>query len=349
MQKLTTIAVDTAKNVFEIVIDSKPKRQRLRLSREQFRSFISNHETARFVMEACGGAHHWARMMAERGHEVRMLPAPYVRPYRRRSKTDHADCLAMLEADKNTDILSVPIKPLDAQALQGLHRIRSGWMATRTARINALRGHLREFGIALPEGIKRARSMFAESIDDSAVPQTIKPALVLLLDEINHLESQIDTIERQLATIAKQNTSAKRLMDVPGIGLLTATALLASAGSAGSASYFRSGRHMASWIGLTPREHSSGSKRTLGGISKRGDPYLRMLLIHGARSLLRAASQRLKSGRPLDRLQRWAMQLQERTTHNKAACAVANKMARIAWACWVQETCYAREPSPAAA
>ncbi|MEM9383426.1 MAG: transposase [Pseudomonadota bacterium] len=143
MQKLTTIAVDTAKLVFEVVIDAKPKRRSMRLSHDEFRAFIVTQERSRFVLEACGGARHWARLMAAHGHEVRMLPALYIRPYRRRNKTDRADCLAMLEADKNTEILSVPIKPVDAQALQALYRARSGWMATRTARINALRGHLR--------------------------------------------------------------------------------------------------------------------------------------------------------------------------------------------------------------
>ncbi|MEM9383425.1 MAG: IS110 family transposase [Pseudomonadota bacterium] len=183
----------------------------------------------------------------------------------------------------------------------------------------------------MPEGVNKARAMFAESIDDDAVPQMLRPALHTLLQEIDDLEVKVDAVEHQLAGFAKQSPSAKRLMGIPGNGLLTATAMLASAGKA---SYFRSGHHLASWIGLTPREHSSGSRGTLGGISKRGDPYLRMLLVHGARPLLRAANQRVKSDRPLDTLQRWALQLQERTTHNKAACAIADKMARIAWACW---------------
>ncbi len=344
MQKLTTIAVDTAKLVFEVVIDSKPKRRTMRLSREQFHAFVVNHPHARFVLEACGGAHHWARVMEQCGHEVRMLPVQYIKPYRRRNKTDRADCLAMLEADRNPEILSVPVKPDDAQALQGLHRIRSGWQATRTARINALRGHLREFGIVLPEGINRARGMFAEAIEDDAIPGILRGALIRLLEDINVLEAQLLAIDRELAQVAKQHEAARRLTEIPGIGNVIATAFVASAGKA---EYFRSGRHLASWIGLTPREHSSGSRRNLGGISKRGDPYLRMQLIHGARSVLRAAKQKQDSGRALDKLQRWALQLRERTTHNKAACAVANKMARIAWACWATDTGYAREPAAA--
>lgn len=341
MQKLTTIAVDTAKLVFEVVIDSKPKRRSMRLSRDQFHAFIIGHPRAHFVLEACGGAHHWARIMEQCGHEVRMLPVQNIKPYRRRNKTDRADCLAMLEADRNPEIFSVPVKPVDAQALQGLHRIRSGWQATRTARINALRGHLREFGIVLPEGVNRARGMFAGAIEDDAVPEMLRGALTRLLEDINALEAQLLAIDRQLAQVAKQHDVARRLTEIPGVGNVVATAFIASAGKA---EHFRSGRHLASWIGLTPREHSSGSRRTLGGISKRGDPYLRMQLIHGARSVLRAAKQKQDSGKPLDRLQRWALQLRERTTHNKAACAVANKLARIAWACWISDTGYAREP-----
>lgn len=330
-----TIAVDTAKLVFEVA-ESEDGRvvRRRRLSRAEFSEYLGTRQPAKFVMEACGGAHHWARAMQRCGHEVRLLPVPYVCAYRRRNKTDRADCLAMLEADKNPEILSVPVKTVDAQAIQGLHRLRSQWMATRTARINTLRGLLREFGVVMPEGAATALKRLPEAMDDPGVPAMLRPGLQEMLAEIRQLEKRLIDVERQLGAISQQTEPIERLRQVSGIGLLTATALYASAGDAKN---FRSGRHLSSWLGLTPREHSSGQLRRLGGISKRGDRYVRMLLTHGARSVLLRAGQMQRAGQDLNHLQKWALDLRSRMNHNKATCALANKLARIAWATWRYE------------
>ncbi|HSW12712.1 MAG TPA: IS110 family transposase [Solimonas sp.] len=342
----TLIAVDTAKLVFEIAeAGSAGKVQRrLRLSRQQFSEYVATRQQAEFVLEACGGAHHWARMMQSCGHRVRLLPVPYVCAYRRRNKTDRADCLAMLEAAKNPEILPVPVKTVEHQAIQGLHRCRSAWMETRTARINTLRGLLREFGVILPVGATTALQRIPEALAGDSVPPRLRPALQALLDEIGELQGRIASVERQLESVSRENPVIEHLRDISGIGLLTATALYASANDA---QHYRSGRHLASWLGLTPREHSSGNVRRLGSISKRGDRYVRMLLTHGARSVLLRAGQTQRAGQELNALQRWVLALKERVGHNKATCALANKLARIAWATWRHGTVF--DPNQAAA
>lgn len=329
----TTIAVDLAKDVIEVAIANQAGKiqQRHRLSRTGFSKLLHTEATAEVVMEACGSAHHWSRLAQGCGHQVRLLPAQYVAPYRRRNKTDRADCNAIVQAARDPEILSVPTKSVEQQSLQAIHRFRSNWMQTRTARINSLRGWFRELGIAIPVGAKKAIAAFPELIDDERTPVWIRPQLQALLAEIHTLEEQIPCCEQQLAAAAKQNDDIQRLEQVSGIGLLTASAIVASAGNA---EYFRNGRHFSAWMGLTPKETSSGTTRRLGPISKRGDGYVRMLLIQGARSVLMSAIKKHKAGQPLNKLQRWAMQRYEHSHFNKAAVAVANKLARIAWATW---------------
>ena len=207
------------------------------------------------------------------------------------------------------------MKSIEQQALQALHRLRSGWMSTRTRRINMLRGFCREFGMEISVGAARG----------------------LALEEIRLMEARIDSLERELAAIARQSEPCKALSSVPGIGLLTSTAMVAAVGDPRS---FQSARRYASFFGLTPREYSSGEHRYLGRISKRGNRYVRTLLTHGARSVLRAATVARRAGRNLDRLRSWALEVQARTNHNKATCALANKLARIAWAVWVKHERY---------
>lgn len=333
----TLIAVDLAKDVFELACANRAWRivDRKRLNRKQFHRFCSQHPPVTFVLEACGTAHHWARELQAMGHRVRLLPAQYIRAYVRRSKTDRHDAAAIVEAARNREIRPVPVKSVDQQCIQTLHRVRSQWMATRTARINALRGLLRELGYPLPLGaanaIKGARGCFEQ------LPQTVQPAVSALLDEIHELQDRAAAIEAHLKQHASQSDTVQRLLTVPGIGLLTATALNAAAGDAG---HFHNGRHLAAWLGLTPREYSSGHNRFLGRISKRGDGYVRMLLVHGARAVLNRAIQLTKAGQPLSRLQQWAVTLERRVGHNKAAVALANKLARIAWAVWHNNTAY---------
>ena len=282
-------------------------------------------------MEACGTAHHWARAFQAMGHAVKLLPPQHVRPYVRRNKTDRADAAALLEADRCGDILPVPVKTEAQQALQGLHRVRAGWMAARTARINTVRGLLREFGFDLPQGPAAVTGRVPGWLADesSPVPPALRQALSDVMAEIRELETRIKGLEKQLRQEAKQRPAVQKLVDVPGIGLLIATALVAAVGGMEA---FRDGRHLAAWLGLTPKESSSGNRRRLGRISRRGDPYLRTLLIHGARSALNAAVAKLAAGKDLTRLQRWAVELAGRVGHNKAATALANKLARIAYA-----------------
>jgi transposase len=294
-------------------------------------------------MEACGTASFWGRRFEAMGHEVVLLPPSQVRPYVPRNKTDSADAKALLEAHRNEAIRPVPIKSVGQQTLAALHRFRSGWVAERTARINTPRGVLREQGIVIPLGAPRVAPAVSALIEDadSEVPDGLRHTLWEACQEIQELQRRIRDAEKQLEALAKQFPAYERLRTIPGVGLLTATALLAFVGDVRR---FTTGRHFASYLGLTPNEYSSGLTRRLGGISKRGDCYLRMLLVHGARSVLFASRRRENP----ERLRVWAMELKERTGFNKAAVALANKIARIIWAVWRQdEAVYIAQPKAA--
>ncbi len=341
----TTVGVDLAKNVFEIVVANERGHivERQRLSRARFDRFFVNRAACRIVMEACGSAHHHARRLSSQGHDVVLLPAQYARAYVRRNKTDAADAAALIEAARCPDIRPVPIKSVDQQALQQLHRLRSQWMAARTSRINFLRACLREFGVCVPLGAQRAIQAVREALSNqaTAVPAVLHSILLELLAEIDLLEQRCKHIERELKRLNENDSVVERLLQIPGVGPLTATALRASVVDIHR---FPSARHFASWLGLTSREHSSGERRRLGRISKQGDPYLRTLLIHGARAVLLAARCAQRRGTSLDRLRTWALDLQERRGHNKAAVALANKLARIVWATWRYERDFSSIP-----
>lgn len=258
----------------------------------------------------------------------------------RRNKTDAADAVALLKAAREQDIKPVRIKNLEPQALQALHRTRSLWKADRTRRINTLRGFCREFGIPIALGARVGVEQIGRVLAEphSAIPALLRPTAALLIEEIRLLEARIGQLERDLAALVRSSPVCTTLLSVPGIGLLTSTALVAA--TSGDVTHFTDARHFASWFGLTPKEHASGNQRRLGAIRKQGDRYLRMLLIHGARSVLRAAAAAHPRGRPLVRLRAWAVTLQQRTNHNQAACALANKMARIAYACLRDHVAY---------
>lgn len=343
MEKSMTIAVDVAKDVLEVALaDGKGHIvERARLSRAKFLRFFDNRVPCAVVMEACGSAQHWARTLIGLGFSLRLLPPQYVRPYRRRNKTDRSDCEALLAAGANPEIRAVSVKNVEQQTIQQLHRVRSQWLRTRTARLNGLRGMLRELGIAIPTGAISAKRQAALLCETQ--PTALQSTVGSLLAEIHELEARMRLIERELARFAASRADIRKLQEVPGIGLLTATALWAAVADP---RLFRNGRHLASWLGLTPREWSSGTKRTLGRISKRGDVYIRMLLTHGARSVLNRAKLLARSGKPLNRLQRWALALEQRIGHNKATCALANKLARIAWALWRHERVFNGDFTP---
>ncbi len=331
----TTIGVDLAKNRFELAVADAQHRvqRRERLSRRQFERFFGNFPASRIVMESCASAHHWARTLRQLGHEVKLLPAQYVRAYVKRNKTDAADAAALIEASRCAEIRCVPVKSLEHQLIQQLHRMRSQWMGTRTARINQLRGCLREFGLVVPQGAARGLAQIREqlALADNGLPDALRPMMAEILSEIAELEERAKEAERQLKALTHEDLIVQRLLCIPGIGLLTATALRAAIVDI---QRFPSGRYLASWLGLTARESSSGERRRLGHISKRGDVYLRTLLIHGARAVLNAAMATDKHGRSLDRLRAWAVATERRCGYNKATVALANKLARIAWATW---------------
>ena len=331
----TTIGVDLAKNVFEIAVAGSDWKisERQRLNRAKFSMFFVHRAPCRVVMEACGSAHHWARKISACGHQVQLLPAQYVRAYVKRNKTDSADAAALIEAARCGDIRAVPVKSIEQQQLQALHRLRTQWMASRLRCINALRGILREFGITISVGANVAKDQIGAALaeSDSGIPEGLRPALADALGEVRTLEARITGIEHALATLTREEQTVRQLREIPGVGLLTGSALLASVGDI---QRFPSGRHFASWLGLTAREHSSAESRRLGRISKRGDVYLRTLLVHGARSALLGAHRAERARKPLDRLRRWALDCERRAGHNKATVALANRLARIVWATW---------------
>ena len=309
----TTIAVDLAKSVFQVAVSKKPGHvsEQHRLSRTRFIRFFAEHQPATVLLEACSSAHHWARELQSLGHSVIMLPPHAVRTYVPPNKTDRTDAKALLEAFRNKDIHPVPIKSVDQHVMMTLHRFRSAYMTQRTARINTTRGVLREIGIFIPVGAARVVPAVYDLAGDPErdIPRALRSVLTKVCTEIRDLEVRIRDIERQLENLARDDLIIGRLRTIPGIGLLTATALVAFVGDIGR---FPTGRHFASYLGLTPRERSSGLRRQLGRISKRGDTYIRMLLVHGARSVLWASK---KSKNP-DRLRSSALEIERSRGHN---------------------------------
>jgi transposase len=324
-----------AKNCFQLAeADSQYRiHHRDRLTRLRFVQRLSQHPRRRVVMEACGSAHHWARILGAHGHEVKLLPAQHVKAYVRRSKTDAADAAALIEASCCEDIKPVAIKSIEQQVLQQLHRLRTQWQDARKARICSLRGMLREFGVDIPMGITRGVAAIRGALGtyDNEVPDALRPYVSVVLTEIEELAVKVKGVERSLRDLTQQDPIVERIKQIPGIGLIIATAMRAAIADIHR---FPSGRHLACWLGITVREHSSGERRRLGRISKRGDVYLRTQLIHGARSALLAAKIAASKGLELDRLRRWAIDTEKRVGHNKASVALANKLARIIWATW---------------
>jgi transposase len=318
----TTYGVDIAKNVFQVhwVEPASGEICRRKLVRAKFSQFFARREAGLVVMEACGGAHHWARELSALGHRVELLPPHEVRKFVSGNKDDAADARAIWLAAQYQDIRRVAPKSAQQQAELSMHRMRSHWMSVRTATINALRGLLYEFGLALPKGRVSALRWLAEH--RVKAEEQLPPVMVRMLDAqlqaLRELDERVRAMDVEIELAQRGNEAARRLRQVPGIGLLGATALAATLGD-GSA--WRNAREFACCIGLTPRHSGSGGKVRMGGISKRGDAYLRTLLIHGARNLVRCAA-------PAP----WVAQLLQRRPFNVVATAVAHKLARTAWA-----------------
>lgn len=335
--QLNPVGIDLAKSVFQLSIADAQHTvtQRKRLSRAQFHKWLATSEPRKLIMEACATSHYWGREAKAYGHEVILLHAHYVRAYVRRNKTDAADADALLEAARNPDLKPIPIKSEEQQALQSLHRIRAQWVGARTARMNEARALLLEFGVMVPRGARAIQTELRAASEH--IPALLQGALCRLAEEISALSERIQQIDNELRAYAKQSPLCTRLITVPGVGVTIATALV---GRVQDLHRFRSARSFSSWLGITAREISSGHTRHLGPISRRGDTYLRTLLTHGARSALLAAHRQQRSNKPLTHTQTWVLTLEQRSCHNKATVALANKMARSIWAIWTRDTTY---------
>jgi transposase len=326
----TTFGLDIAKNVMQLhwVEPATGEIKRKKLSRGKLCEFFAQREPARIALEACGGAHHWARTLGALGHRVELLPARQVRPFACGNKDDAADARAIWLAAQHGDIRRVAGKSVQQQAIQATHRMRSHWVSVRTASINALRGLLCEFGVVLPQG--KQAGLKALSRERESVDAQIPPLMASLVDQqlemLRDIEQHIDALEKKLAAVQRELPSAARLRAVPGIGLLGATALAATLGDG---SGWRNGREFACCLGLVPRHDGTGGKVNIGAMSKRGDPYLRTLLISGARAVLRQST-------PTP----WVAQMLGRRPVNVVAVALAHKLARTAWALVAHERSY---------
>jgi transposase len=324
---ITTIGLDLAKNVFQVhgIDECGNVVLQKQLTRAKILVFFAKLAPCLIGMEACSGAHYWARELMARGHTVRLMPAQYVKPYVKGNKNDGNDAAGICEAVTRPHMRFVSINTLAQQDTQMLHRIRERLVAARTALINQLRGLCGEYGVVFSVGPAAVQRGLVKVLGENA-PGLSELALELLLDlyqQWQTLDERIAAYDARVVQACRGDDRSQRLDAIPGFGPLTATALVASVGDA---TQFPNGRQMAANLGLTPREHSSGGKQRLLGISKRGDVYLRTLLIHGARTVLQHAAHKT------DRLSRWVMAVQARRGKNVAAVALANKLARIAWA-----------------
>jgi transposase len=324
---ILTVGIDLAKNVFAVhgVNEAgKPELLRRSVPRAKLHALLAVLPPCTIGMEACSGAHHWARLFAADGHTVKLMAPKLVAPYRmsgKRGKNDGADAAATCEAVQRPNMRFVPIKTEEQQSRLMVHRARQGFIATRTATINRIRGLLSEFGIVLPQKAEIVRREAAAHLED--LPGWSNTVIGDLLSEVHHLDERIKQYDTHIRTMAKDCTLAQRLMQLIGIGETTATAIVAMVGNAAE---FDSGRQFAAWLGLVPGQYSSGGKTRLGRITKAGDAYLRSLLVLGARAVLNAAANKS------DSLSRWAVKLAERRGYWKAVVAIAAKNARMAWA-----------------
>lgn len=322
----TTIGLDIAKNVFQIhAIDARGRVMRRRLARAKVLEFFANLPPCVVGLEACGGAHHWARELTRLGHEVRLMPPQYVKSYVKTNKHDAADAEACCEAVQRPTMRFVPVKSEAQQATAMLHRVRDQLLGQRTATINALRGHMTEFGVVAAQRNGGMRALLACVADpeDGRLPPLARELLQTLAAHLRELETRIGELDGRLVKAARSDPLARRLCQIPGVGPVIATAFVAAIPDPGA---FASGRHLAASIGLVPGQHASGGKPRLLGISKRGDGHLRRQLIHGARSVVGIAEGR--SGK----LWTWINQLLARRPFNVVVVALANKLARIIWA-----------------
>ena len=327
----TVVGVDTAKRVFQLhwVDTETGEIVDLRLTRAKFLEHFANRALCLVAMEACGGSQHWARRIRELGHEVLLLPAKIVRPFVGGNKNDARDARAVWTAAQQPGIRTVAIKSEEQQAILALHRMRQQLVKFRTAQINGLRGLLTEYGEVMPQGRSAIRRGIIPALErvSERLPAMVVETLREQWARVAHLDQEIGEIERRLALWRRGDAATRRISEIPGVGLLTATAVVAAMGDPGA---FKSGREFAAWLGLVPRHRGTGGRVRMLGISKRGDTYLRTLLIHGARSVLKSS----KAPPP------WALRLAARRPENVAIVALANKNARTIWALLAHDRAY---------
>ena len=324
--KITTIGLDIAKSVFHFyAVNATGKLvKKQQLKRKQMLEYTANLEPCLIAMEACGGANYWSRKLIQQGHQVKQIAPQYVKAFLKGNKNDYNDAEAIAEAAQRPTMRFVPIKSIEQQDVQNIHRQRERIKKERTALVNQIRGLLAEYGIVMDKKIsvvRRELPLILEDAENELTPLS-RELFNELLDELRGLDERLARCEKRIKAVNQENAVCLRLDEVLGIGDITASALYAAVGDGKD---FANGRHLSAWLGLVPGQHSSGGKANLLGISKRGNSYLRTLLIHGARAVLRYVATKT------DRFSRWAQSVLERRGHNKACVAVANKIARIAW------------------
>ena len=330
--KVNTISIDLAKNIFQVMGFSSTGKIMFnkRLNRFQLSEFMQMQPKCRVVMEACYSSHYWGRTFESMGHTVDLIPAQHVTPFVRGNKNDSNDTLAIFEASSRAFIRFVPIKTIAQQEVLILHRLRERLLSSRIATSNQLRGLLTDFGIIFPLGQKGFTEMLIDLCSDESLSGTLKWLVNDVYREYQSLNARIKEIEKQLKTDVENHPLGKILLSIPGIGYLNASAFIASIGN-GQA--FATAKEFAVWLGITPKQFASGNKSVMTGISKRGDGYLRKMLIHGARAVINHA------GKKQDALNQWVCQLRERKSFNCTAVATAHKLARIMWTL-LQKKCY---------
>jgi transposase len=336
MSNIKVLGIDLAKNVFQLHGTNEKGKcvKKMRLSRPKLIEFVANLPACEIGIEACGGSHYWARLFKQYGHTVKMMSPQFVKPYVKSNKNDCNDAAAIAEAVRRPDMKYVPIKTIEQQDIQLLHRARELSIKQQTALVNQLRGLLLEYGIVIKQGISQVKhlpqilSEYAEWLTEFA-----QDIFKQMYEQYKMHDSQVERWNKQIEQLSRGDERCQELMKVEGVGPLTATAMVAAVGNA---RVFKNGREMAAWLGIVPKQHSSGNKIRLGRISKRGDRYLRTLLIHGARAVVNVCE------RKTDQRSSWVADKKIRCGRNKAAVALANKNARIMWALLSSGECYRR-------
>jgi transposase len=340
--KTTTIGIDLAKIVFQIHgVDERGKVSvRRQLKRAEMSSYFANLEPCLIGMEACGSAHYWARKLEGYGHTVKLMAPQFVKPYVKTNKNDMADAEAICEAVARPNMRFVAIKTVEQQAILSVHRARQGFVKARTAQGNQIRGLLAEFGIVIPQGIRSITKQMPEILEDgeNGLPGTMRNLFERLTDNLKEMDRQVKELEEKIQLWHRENAASRKLAEIPGLGPITASAIVATVGDARE---FKNGRQLAAWMGLVPKQHSSGGKQNLLGISKRGDTYLRTLMIHGARAVIRFAESKAEP-------ESWLRKLMARRNKNIAAVALANKNARIVWALLANDRMFRPDYTPEA-